>query len=51
MKKVHFIGNGYESVKFIMVDAKTNDEAFKKAENWYKTTGQTFSYMAMEIGN
>lgn len=49
MKKVHFIGHGYESVKFIMVEADTNKEAFAKAEEWYKTTGQTFEYVEMEI--
>ena len=51
MKRVHFIGSGYESVKFICVEAETNGEAFKKAEEWYKTTGQTFKYLEMEISN
>ena len=49
MKRVHFIGHGYESVKFVFVDAETNGEAFAKAEEWYKTTGQTFNYVEMEI--
>lgn len=50
MKRVHFIGHGYESIKFIMVDDEiSNVEAFSKAEEWYKTTGQTFDYVEMEI--
>lgn len=50
MKRVHFIGCGYESIRFIVVeDEITNEEAFKKAEEWYKTTGQTFDYEEMEI--
>ena len=49
MKRVHFIGSGYESVKFIYVEAETNREAFEKAKEWYKTTGQTFDYLEMEI--
>lgn len=49
-KRVHFIGNGYESVRFIVVDGElTNAEAFAKAEEWYKTTGQAFKYMGLEI--
>lgn len=49
-KRVHFIGSGYESIRFIVVDEQTpNSEAFKIAEEWYKTTGQTFDYMEMEI--
>ena len=50
MKRVYFIGHGYESVRFIIVEAETNREAFEKAEKWYKTTGQTFDYVEMEIG-
>lgn len=49
MKRVHFIGSGYESVKFIIVEAETNGEAFRKAEDWYNSTGQTFSYNEMEV--
>lgn len=49
-KRVHFISSGYESIRFIIVDAEMpNNEAFKIAEEWYKTTGQTFDYMEMEI--
>lgn len=50
-KRVHFIGSGYESIHSIVVDEETpNSEAFKIAEEWYKSTGQTFKYMEMEIG-
>ena len=49
-KRVHFIGHGYESIRFIMVDDEmSNAEAFAKAEEWYKTTEQTFDYVDMEI--
>ena len=51
MKRVHFIGSGYESVKFIYVEAETNGEAFEKAKEWYKATGQTFDYLEMEISH
>lgn len=50
MKKVYFIGSGYEVVKMIWVKAQTNGDAFKKAEEWYKTENQTFAYMGLEIG-
>lgn len=49
MKRVHFIGSGYESVKFVYVEAETNGEAFRKAEEWYKSTDQTFNYLEMEV--
>lgn len=49
MKKVYFLGHGYECVKFIIVKAETNGEALEKAEEWYKTTEQTFEYMEMEV--
>ena len=49
MKRVHFIGSGYESVKFVIVEAETNGEAIRKAKEWYKTTGQTFEYLEMEV--
>lgn len=49
-KRVHFIGSGYESIRFIIVPYEMpNNEAFEKALEWYKTTGQTFDYMEMEI--
>lgn len=49
-KRVYFIGHGYESVRFVIVEAETNSEAFAKADEWYKTTGQTFDYVDLEIG-
>lgn len=50
MKRVHFIGHGYESVRFISVDESlTNAAAFQKAEEWYKATGQTFDYVELAI--
>lgn len=32
-----------------IVEAETNKEAFEKAEQWYKETGQTFDYIELEI--
>lgn len=50
MKRVHFIGHGYESIRFILVEEElTSAEAFAKAEEWYKKTGQTFDYVELEI--
>lgn len=49
-KRVHFIGSGYESIRFVIVPYETpNDEAFRIAEEWYKSTKQTFNYLEMEI--
>lgn len=48
--RVYFIGHGYECVRFVTVEAETNAEAFRKAEEWYKATGQTFDYVELEIG-
>ena len=42
LKKVHFIGSGYETVKIVFVQAETNAEAFEKAESMYDCTGQPF---------
>lgn len=49
MKKVYFIGHGYEVVMTVYVEAETNGKAFNKAEEWYKKTEQKFDYMGMEI--
>jgi hypothetical protein len=50
MKRVHFIGNGYESIRFITVDNNiTNGEAFEIAKQWYGQTNQSFEYIGMEI--
>jgi hypothetical protein len=48
-RSVHFLGHGYESVCIVTVEADTNLSAFKKAEDWYKTTGQTFDYMEVAV--
>ena len=38
MKRIHFIGHGYESVRFILVEEEmTNAEAFAKAEEYANT--------------
>ena len=46
--RVHFIGSGYESVKFVIVEAETEREAIEKAQTWYKETNQSFSYCEIE---
>lgn len=48
MKRVHFIGSGYESVKSVYVDAETTGEAIDKALAWYNNTKQTFPYVEIE---
>ena len=49
MKRVHFIGSGYESVRFVIVDAETNMDAINKAKEWYESTNQTFEYLEIEV--
>lgn len=49
LRKVEFIGSGYEVVRFVMVDTPTMAEAYEAAEKWYKETGQDFHYCEMEI--
>lgn len=49
MKKVHFIGSGYESVKWVIVEAETNGEAIDKAVEEYKRNGWTFDYNEIEV--
>lgn len=51
MKKVYFIGHGYEVIMTVYVEAKTNGEALTKAEEWYKKTGYPVDYMGMEIAS
>lgn len=46
---VEFIGGGEEVVKSLKVNASSFAEAFKKAEEWYRTTAQKFYYYGMEI--
>lgn len=48
-RRVHFIGHGYESIRFVIVEADTNLSALQKAEEWYKATGQTFDYVESEV--
>lgn len=48
-RRVYFLGHGYECVNFVIVAADTNHSAIEKAEEWYKTTGQTFEYMEIEV--
>lgn len=49
MKRVHFIGSGYESVKSIYVDAETNGDAIDKAINEYEVNGWNFHYNEIEV--
>lgn len=48
-RRVYFLGHGYECVRFTIVEADTNFSALEKAEDWYKTTGQTFDYVELEV--
>lgn len=36
LRRVEFIGSGYECVRFVMVDTPTMAEAYEAAENWYR---------------
>ena len=49
MKRVHFIGSGYESVKSVYVEAETNKQAIDKAEQLYKDNGWNFKFNEMEV--
>ena len=49
LRRVDFIGSGYECVRFVMVDTDTMAEAIEAAEKWYKETGQDFHYCELEI--
>ena len=48
-KRVHFIGSGYESVKWVMVEAETNGEAIRKAMEEYRINGWTFHFCVIEV--
>ncbi len=48
-KKVHFIGSGYESVKWVIVEAETNMQAISKAIEIYKKNGWNFEYNEIEV--
>lgn len=49
MKRVHFIGNGYESVAFVLVEAETNREAIDKAIEMYHRNEWAFHYCEIEV--
>lgn len=49
MKRAHFIGAGYESVKSVYVEASTNGEAIDKAVEQYKVNGWDFKYNEIEV--
>lgn len=46
---MEFIGLGYEVTAMTKVTAATRQEAFDKAEEWYKSNGKTFPYIAIDI--
>lgn len=48
-KRVHFIGSGYESVKWVMVEAETNGEAIRKAMEEYRRNGWIFHFCEIEV--
>ena len=48
-RRVHFLGSGYESVKFVIVNAYTNLEAIEKAIEIYDRMGWSFSYCEIEV--
>lgn len=48
-KRVHFIGSGYESVRFVIVDAETNGEAIRRALEEYERNGWDFHYCELEV--
>lgn len=49
MKRVHFIGSGYESIRFVMVKAKTDGEAIEKALKEYARRCWDFEYCELEV--
>lgn len=49
MKRVHFIGSGYESIKWVYVDAETAGEAVEKAVQEYEDNGWDFPYNEIEV--
>lgn len=48
-KKVWFIGSGYEAVKTIIVEAKTDREAINKARESYNSNKWNFHYCEIEV--
>lgn len=49
MKRVFFIGSGYECVKSVYVEADTPAQAIKAAEKLYKDNGWSFHYNEIEV--
>lgn len=49
VRKVEFIGSGYEVVGWVFVDTEYAHLAFDAAEKWYEETGQSFPYCDIEI--
>lgn len=49
MKKVFFIGSGYECVKSVYVVANTPESAIKAAEQLYKENSWDFRYNEIEV--
>lgn len=47
--KVHFLGSGWESIKWVVVLASTPGMAIDKAEHLYHINGWTFPYMQIEV--
>lgn len=48
-KKVWFIGSGYEAVKTIIVEAKSNREAIGKAIENYDANKWDFHFCEIEV--
>lgn len=48
-RRVHFIGSGYQSVKFVIIEAETAGEAIDKAVELYKTNKWDFHYCEIEV--
>jgi hypothetical protein len=49
MKRVFFIGSGYECAFAIYVEATTPMEAMEKAEKLYQDNGWNFEYCELEV--
>lgn len=48
-KKVHFIGSGYQSIKWVIVKAETAGEAIREAKKVYDKNGWDFEYCEIEV--
>lgn len=49
MRRVHFIGSGYEVVCTVEVMADTPNEAIEKAEQLYRDNDWAFGYDELEV--